>query len=56
MEQLFYRGTGQCFKCQKLLKKSDFRDLVYEDTYIEKEVAIRKKIMKEYNINFYFDF
>lgn len=47
VEQLFFRGSGACPKCSKLLKKAEFRDLIYEDTYIEKEVTIRKKIMKE---------
>ena len=31
----------------EIIKKTDFRDQIYEDTYIEKEVTIRKKIMKE---------
>ncbi len=33
--------------CNKIIKKTDFRDQVFEDTYVEKEVVIRKKIMKE---------
>ena len=34
-------------KCGRLLKKSEFRLQEFEDNYIEKEVSIRKKVMKE---------
>lgn len=50
VESLFYRGSGACPKCQKILKKNDFRELVFEDTYIEKEVQIRKKYIKEQDL------
>lgn len=47
VEQLFFRGSGPCYQCKRILKKIEFRDQVFEDTYIEKEVQIRKKYLKE---------
>jgi CDK-activating kinase assembly factor MAT1 len=47
VEQLFFRGSGPCHKCGKVLKKNEFRDKVFDDAFIEKEVAIRKKHLKE---------
>jgi predicted amidophosphoribosyltransferase len=48
VEQLFYRGSGSCPNCGQQLKKSDFREQVFDDTYIEKEIVVRKKLLKEY--------
>ncbi|CAF0750264.1 unnamed protein product [Brachionus calyciflorus] len=47
VEQLFFRGSGLCPKCNRTLKKNEFRDKIFEDTYIEKEVAIRRKYYKD---------
>lgn len=47
VEQLFFRGSGPCPRCGRILKKNEFRDQVFEDTYVEKEIAIRKKFIKE---------
>lgn len=47
MELLFVRGSGACPQCQTPLRRSNFRLQLFEDAFIEKEVDIRKKIMKE---------
>lgn len=46
---MFFRGSAPCPKCARTLKKADFREQVFEDSYIEKEILIRKKMMKEFN-------
>ena len=49
MEQTFFRGSAPCpnAKCGRVLKKNEFRDKIFDDAYIEKEVAIRKKYVKD---------
>lgn len=49
VEQLFFRGSATCPTCNKSLKKADYREQVFEDSYVEKEIAIRKKILKDFS-------
>ncbi|XP_018417549.1 PREDICTED: CDK-activating kinase assembly factor MAT1 [Nanorana parkeri] len=49
VELLFARGSGTCQECNTPLRKSNFRVQLFEDPTIDKEVEIRKKIIKIYN-------
>ncbi|KAG2457400.1 S38A6 protein, partial [Polypterus senegalus] len=49
VEMLFVRGSGNCQECDTPLRKSNFRIQLFEDPTIDKEVEIRKKILKIYN-------
>ncbi|XP_056401164.1 CDK-activating kinase assembly factor MAT1 isoform X1 [Hyla sarda] len=49
VELLFVRGSGTCQECNTPLRKSNFRVQLFEDPTIDKEVEIRKKIIKIYN-------
>ncbi|KAM4665412.1 CDK-activating kinase assembly factor MAT1 isoform 1-T1 [Amazona ochrocephala] len=49
VELLFVRGAGNCHECDTLLRKSNFRVQLFEDPAIDKEVEIRKKVLKIYN-------
>ncbi|XP_040267134.1 CDK-activating kinase assembly factor MAT1 [Bufo bufo] len=49
VELLFVRGSGTCQECNTPLRKSNFRVQLFEDPTIDKEVEIRKKILKIYN-------
>uniref|UniRef100_A0A1A7YHR3 CDK-activating kinase assembly factor MAT1 n=1 Tax=Iconisemion striatum TaxID=60296 RepID=A0A1A7YHR3_9TELE len=49
VEMLFVRGSGICVQCDTPLRKSNFRVQLFEDATIDKEVEIRKKVMKIYN-------
>ncbi|KAE8586978.1 hypothetical protein XENTR_v10021825 [Xenopus tropicalis] len=49
VELLFVRGSGSCQECNTPLRKSNFRVQLFEDPTIDKEVEIRKKILKIYN-------
>ncbi|XP_053330909.1 CDK-activating kinase assembly factor MAT1 [Spea bombifrons] len=49
VELLFARGSGTCQECNTPLRKSNFKVQLFEDPTIDKEVEIRKKILKIYN-------
>ncbi|KAM8921751.1 CDK-activating kinase assembly factor MAT1 [Pelodytes ibericus] len=49
VELLFVRGSGTCQECNTPLRKSNFKVQLFEDPTIDKEVEIRKKILKIYN-------
>ncbi|XP_076155309.1 CDK-activating kinase assembly factor MAT1 [Alosa pseudoharengus] len=49
VEMLFVRGSGNCVQCDTPLRKSNFRVQLFEDPAIDKEVEIRKKVLKIYN-------
>uniref|UniRef100_A0A8C5MWL0 CDK-activating kinase assembly factor MAT1 n=1 Tax=Leptobrachium leishanense TaxID=445787 RepID=A0A8C5MWL0_9ANUR len=49
VELLFVRGSGTCQECNTPIRKSNFRIQIFEDPTIDKEVEIRKKILKIYN-------
>ncbi|XP_026864005.1 CDK-activating kinase assembly factor MAT1 isoform X2 [Electrophorus electricus] len=46
---LFVRGSGNCVQCNTPLRKSNFRLQLFEDPAIDKEVEIRKRVLKIYN-------
>lgn len=41
------RAAGPCPECGVSLRKNLFRLQQFEDSYVEKEVDIRKKVLKE---------
>ncbi|XP_074644070.1 CDK-activating kinase assembly factor MAT1-like [Tubulanus polymorphus] len=49
VELLFVRGSGACPQCNVPLRRTNFRLQLFEDAYVEKEVDIRKRILKDYN-------
>uniref|UniRef100_A0A670HYY5 CDK-activating kinase assembly factor MAT1 n=1 Tax=Podarcis muralis TaxID=64176 RepID=A0A670HYY5_PODMU len=46
VELLFVRGAGNCQECDTPLRKSNFRVQLFEDPAVDKEVEIRKKVLK----------
>ena len=57
LNNYFFVVPVLCPKCGRLLKKIDFRDQIFEDTYIEKEISISKKIYERVScivLNFLF--
>ncbi|XP_048340616.1 CDK-activating kinase assembly factor MAT1 [Sphaerodactylus townsendi] len=46
VELLFVRGAGNCQECGTPLRKSNFRVQLFEDPAVDKEVEIRKKVLK----------
>ncbi|MBN3270596.1 MAT1 factor, partial [Polyodon spathula] len=51
VEMLFVRGSGNCQECDTPLRKNNFRVQLFEDPAVDKEVEIRKKVLKIYNKN-----
>ncbi|XP_070606790.1 CDK-activating kinase assembly factor MAT1 [Erythrolamprus reginae] len=49
VELLFVRGSGNCQECDTPLRKNNFRVQLFEDPAVDKEVEIRKKVLKIYN-------
>ena len=49
VDLLFVKGSGQCPTCEITLRKGNFRYQIFQDSFIEKEVDIRKKILKDFN-------
>uniref|UniRef100_A0AAX7TRK8 Cdk-activating kinase assembly factor MAT1 centre domain-containing protein n=1 Tax=Astatotilapia calliptera TaxID=8154 RepID=A0AAX7TRK8_ASTCA len=49
VEMLFVRGSSNCVQCDTPLRKSNFRVQLFEDPTVDKEVEIRKKVLKIYN-------
>nr|XP_023681342.1 CDK-activating kinase assembly factor MAT1 isoform X1 [Paramormyrops kingsleyae] len=49
VDMLFVRGSGNCVQCDTPLRKSNFRVQLFEDPAVDKEVEIRKKVLKIYN-------
>ncbi|XP_028294818.1 CDK-activating kinase assembly factor MAT1 [Gouania willdenowi] len=49
VDMLFVRGSGNCVQCDTPLRKVNFRVQLFEDPAIDKEVEIRKKVLKIYN-------
>uniref|UniRef100_A0A3Q2XP41 CDK-activating kinase assembly factor MAT1 n=1 Tax=Hippocampus comes TaxID=109280 RepID=A0A3Q2XP41_HIPCM len=46
VEMLFVRGSSNCVQCDTPLRKSNFRVQLFEDPTVDKEVEIRKKVLK----------
>ncbi len=49
VELLFVRGSGGCPECGIALRRTNFRVQLFEDAVVEKEVDIRKKVLRDYN-------
>uniref|UniRef100_A0A1B6DUT4 CDK-activating kinase assembly factor MAT1 n=2 Tax=Clastoptera arizonana TaxID=38151 RepID=A0A1B6DUT4_9HEMI len=49
VELLFLKGSGSCPDCNVPLRRSNFRVQLFEDPSVEKEVDIRKRVLKDFN-------
>ncbi|CAH1795905.1 unnamed protein product [Owenia fusiformis] len=49
VEVLFVRGSAACPACKIPLRRTNFRIQFFEDSSVEKEMDIRKKILRDYN-------
>ncbi|XP_058059625.1 CDK-activating kinase assembly factor MAT1 [Anopheles bellator] len=49
VELLFLKGSGSCPECGVALRRSNFRVQLFEDSNVDKEVQIRKRILKDFN-------
>ena len=51
IDRLFTLGPAPCPICNKILRKLAFTPQTFEDLTVEKEVAVRRKIAKEYELS-----
>ncbi|KAK6642328.1 hypothetical protein RUM43_003829 [Polyplax serrata] len=49
VDLLFLKGSGSCPDCGVPLRRSNFRIQLFEDAAVEKEVDIRKRVLKDFN-------
>ncbi|XP_003742096.1 CDK-activating kinase assembly factor MAT1 [Galendromus occidentalis] len=49
VEIVFIKGSGNCTTCNVLLRRNGFRFQVFDDPIVEKELDIRKKVLKDFN-------
>ncbi|XP_044005165.1 CDK-activating kinase assembly factor MAT1 [Aphidius gifuensis] len=49
VDMLFLKGSGSCPECKIPLRRTNFRVQMFEDPMVEKEVDIRKRILRDYN-------
>lgn len=49
VDLLFLKGSGACPECRIPLRRNNFRVQLFEDSAVEKEVDIRKRVLRDYN-------
>ena len=49
VELLFVKGSGACPECNVPLRRTNFRLQLFEDAAVDKEVDIRRRILKDFN-------
>ncbi|XP_034476665.1 CDK-activating kinase assembly factor MAT1 [Drosophila innubila] len=49
VDMLFLKGSGACPECMVPLRRNNFRVQLFEDPMVEKEVDIRRRILRDYN-------
>ncbi|XP_041353675.1 CDK-activating kinase assembly factor MAT1-like [Gigantopelta aegis] len=49
VDLLFVKGSGNCPECGTTLRRINFRLQIFEDPVIEKEVDIRKRVLRDFN-------
>ncbi|XP_074596139.1 CDK-activating kinase assembly factor [Brevipalpus obovatus] len=49
VDLIFIKGTASCPQCGISLRKTKFRLQVFQDATVEKEVDIRKRVLKDFN-------
>ncbi|XP_063238964.1 CDK-activating kinase assembly factor MAT1 [Bacillus rossius redtenbacheri] len=49
VDLLFLKGSGSCPECRIPLRRNNFRVQLFEDSMVEKEVDIRKRVLRDFN-------
>lgn len=49
VDLLFVKGSGSCPQCALPLRRVNFRFQLFENSFVEKEVDIRRRLLKDYN-------
>ena len=46
---ILFSGSGSCPECNIPLRRVNFRLQLFEDSLVDKEIEIRRRILREYN-------
>lgn len=49
VDLLFLKGSGSCPDCKIPLRRNNFRVQLFEDASVEKEVDIRRRVLRDFN-------
>lgn len=49
IEIKFIRGTAPCDECGVALRKTNFRECIFGDSFVEKEISIRRRLKTTFN-------
>lgn len=49
VDLLFLKGSGSCPECNIVLRRTNFRVQLFEDPMVEKEIDIRKRVLRDFN-------
>lgn len=49
VDLLFLNDTGKCTQCNITLRRNNFRLKLFEDDLVEKEIDIRRRILRDFN-------
>lgn len=49
LSSMSYSGAGSCPECNVPLRRSNFRVQLFEEPKVEKEIDIRRRILRDYN-------
>lgn len=49
VELLFVKGSAACPQCNTALRRTNFRVQIFEDSSVEKELDIRRRILRDFN-------
>lgn len=47
--EIFSPGSGSCPECNIVLRRTNFRVQLFEDPMVEKEIDIRKRVLRDFN-------
>lgn len=50
VDNIFALNSGNCHVCNRVLRKNNFREQIYDDPLIDKETFLRRKLRKIYNL------
>ena len=45
----FFSGSGSCPECGIPLRRVNFRLQLFEDSFVDKEIEIRRRVLKDFN-------
>ncbi|XP_051164761.1 CDK-activating kinase assembly factor MAT1 [Leptopilina boulardi] len=49
VDLLFLKGSGSCPECNIVLRRTNYRVQLFEDPMVEKEIDIRKRVLRDFN-------